>query len=158
MDFDSGAPSPSRPRRANSKSPSARPCRYSCTTSSAASFVRRANSGSTRLSNRSSTSRTRGRHTSTVPEAKVRFRGFPYPLRYPFGPPSTDALRCDSRPAAQKLRDLVFQDLLDELLHPPPHHLLQRLPHITGLPPASLRSFLHETAFLSRGLLPGSCE
>ena len=36
-----------------------------------------------------------GRHTSTVPEANVRFRGFPYPLRYPLRPPSTDALRCD---------------------------------------------------------------
>ena len=62
------------------------------------------------------------------------------------------------RPAAEELRDLVFQDLLDELLDLPADHLLQRLPQITGLPSASLRSFPHETAFLSRGLLPGSCE
>ena len=102
MDFDSGAPSPSRPRSASSKSPSARPWRYSCTTSSADSFVRRSNSGSTRLSKRSSTSRTRGRRTSTVPEAKVRFRGLPYPLRYPFGSPSAELLRCDLRRPPRK--------------------------------------------------------
>ena len=62
---------------------------------SAAAFVRCANSGSTRLSNRSSMSRTPGRHTSTVHEANARFRICQYPLRYPLRPPSTVALRYD---------------------------------------------------------------
>ena len=60
-DFDSGAPSPSRPRIASSKSPSASPCRYSSGSKAPSSFVRLANNGSTRLSKRSSTPRTRGR-------------------------------------------------------------------------------------------------
>ena len=40
---DSGAPSPSSPRRARSKSPSARPCRYSCGSSCPTASVRRLN-------------------------------------------------------------------------------------------------------------------
>ena len=37
--------------------------------------------GSTRLSNRSSRPRTRGRFTSIVPPVRFSFRGLPYPLR-----------------------------------------------------------------------------
>ena len=79
--FDSGAPSPSRPRSASSKSPSASPCSYSSGSSAPTSFVLRANSGSTRLSNRSSRPRTLGRLTVIVPELIDSRRGLPCPLR-----------------------------------------------------------------------------
>ena len=121
MDFDSGAPSPSRPRRANSKFPlgqaragtAAPPAR-------AASFVRRANSGSTRLSNRSSTSRTRGRHTSTVPEANVRFGGG---ASYHRGSCRTSTLRTTKCTAAA---GPALPRLPPPLLLPAPPHLLRR--------------------------------
>jgi hypothetical protein len=54
----------------------------------------RANSGSTRLSKRSSRFRARGRRSSIVPHDSASFRGLPRPLRYP-GAGSTPARRSD---------------------------------------------------------------
>src|ERR671919_2531702 len=67
---DTGASSPNSPRRARSKSPAARPCRYSSGISWSTSRVRRAKKGNTRLSKRSSRPRTLGRRTRTVPQLK----------------------------------------------------------------------------------------
>src|ERR671923_904667 len=89
-----GAASPSRPRRARSKSPNASPCRYSWGSNSPTSRVRRLKSGSTRLTNRSPSPRTRGRRTVTGPAVSVNCRGLPYPLRRPWGA-STAARRTD---------------------------------------------------------------
>ena len=68
---DTGASSPSSPRKARSKSPSDRPCRYSSGINSATFLVLLTNSGSSRLSNCSSVSRTRGRLSCIVPELSV---------------------------------------------------------------------------------------
>src|SRR5437867_3386203 len=82
---DSGAPSPSSPRKARSKSPWARPCRYSSGSNRPTSSVRRLNAGSSRLSKRSLKPRTRGRRSVIVPLLKLSRRGWPKPLRYPSG-------------------------------------------------------------------------
>lgn len=82
---DRGAPSPSSPRSASSKSPCASPCRYSSGSSCATSFVRRLKNGRIRLSNRSSRPRMRGRCTVSVPIIVETFRGLPNPLRYTGG-------------------------------------------------------------------------
>ena len=78
---DTGASSPSSPRKARSKSPSDRPCKYSSGISSAIFLVLLTNSGSSRLSNCSSVSRTRGRLSCIVPELSVSLRALPYPFR-----------------------------------------------------------------------------
>src|SRR5215813_1829162 len=61
---DSGAPSPNSPRKASSKSPLDSPCKYSRGSSSPSSWLRRLNSGSTRLAKRSPRSLIRGRRTT----------------------------------------------------------------------------------------------
>ena len=78
---DTGASSPSSPRKARSKSPSDRPCRYSSGINSATFLVLLTNSGSSRLSNCSSVPRTRGRLSCIVPELSVSLRALPYPFR-----------------------------------------------------------------------------
>ncbi len=74
---DSGAPSPSSPRRARSKSPVASPCRYSVGSNWPTASVRRLNSGRSWLSNRSANPRTRGRRSVIVPALRLSRRGFP---------------------------------------------------------------------------------
>src|SRR5258705_7438740 len=93
---DSGAASPSSPRRARSKSPWASPCRYSSGRSRPTSSVRRLNSGSSRLSNRPSSPRSRGRRTVIVPVIVLSRRGLPNPFRYP-GAASTPSRRAYRR-------------------------------------------------------------
>src|SRR6266404_8786580 len=89
---DSGAASPSSPRRARSKSPWASPCRYSSGRSRPTSSVRRLNSGSSRLSNRAPSPRSRGRRIVIVPVIVLSRRGLPSPFRYP-GAASTPSRR-----------------------------------------------------------------
>ena len=67
---DIGASSPISPRSARSKPPSERPWRYSSGIRSATSLVLWTNRGSSRLSNLSSVSRTRGLLTRMVPELR----------------------------------------------------------------------------------------
>jgi hypothetical protein len=80
---DRGAASPTRPRRARSKSPHASPCRSRVGRGSPTSRVRRLNSARTQLTKRLLSPRTRGRRTVMVPAVKLRRRGLPYPLRTP---------------------------------------------------------------------------
>src|SRR5882724_4479713 len=93
---DSGAASPSSPRRARSKSPWASPCRYSSGRSRPTSSVRRLNSGSSRLSNRAPSPRSRGRRIVIVPVIVLSRRGLPRPFRYP-GAASTPSRRAYRR-------------------------------------------------------------
>src|SRR5882724_6802367 len=93
---DSGAASPSSPRRARSKSPWASPCRYSSGRSRPTSSVRRLNSGRSRLSNRAPSPRSRGRRIVIVPAIVLSRRGLPRPFRYP-GAASTPSRRAYRR-------------------------------------------------------------
>ena len=67
---DSGAAAARSPRSARSKSPWANLCKYISGRSRPTSSVRRLNSGSSRLSKRASSPRTRGRRTVIVVSAR----------------------------------------------------------------------------------------
>src|SRR5262249_25814350 len=130
---DSGAPSPSSPRKARSKSPWANPCRYSSGNSRPTSSVRRLNAGSSRLSKRSLSPRTRGRRSVIVPLLRLSRRGLPQPSR--LAPAVPIARRRVNRVApliprsAQDAVDLFLQHLLQQPLHALPRECLQAFPH-----------------------------
>jgi hypothetical protein len=72
---ESGAASPPRPRRARAKSPTASPCRERWGRRSPPWRVRRVYKGTTRLTHRAPSPRTRGRRLVMVPLGKLRPRG-----------------------------------------------------------------------------------
>ena len=110
---ESGAPSPSRPRSASSKSPRESPCRYNSGSMAPSSSVRRTKSGSNLLSNGSSLSQTRGRRTVSV-QKLVRPPWLAEPVAISGrGINGTLALTLD---ASEEVGDLSLQELLKPLL------------------------------------------
>src|SRR4030067_2819015 len=93
-DAESGAPSPSNPRSASSKSPLANPCRYNSGNIPPSSFDLRLKNGITLLSNCSSVPLTRGRCTLIVPFKSANFFALPCPFQYP-RVPSTGLILSD---------------------------------------------------------------
>ena len=138
-----------RPRNRGRSSP----CRYNAGSSAPTSFVRRANSGSTRLSNLSSRSRTRGRRTTTVPMLVASWRGFPVPVALPHlrvhpSPP----LRL---PTPQKLRHLLLQHRLNQLLDPRTNSSSSPHPTVDSTPASRVSLLMRRRAF-PPGANPGS--
>src|SRR5206468_788949 len=123
---DRGAPSPSSPRKARSKSPWASPGRYNSGSNRPTSSVRRLNAGSSRLSKRSLSPRTRGRRRVIVAVAQAQPPWLAEAVAVARNGIDTVAPFVPRPP--EHAVHLFFQHPLQELLHALPREAFQRLP------------------------------